>query len=256
MVYEKWYFWLLLVMLVGSGIYFSTKHLADLLAAGCFAMAGLLIAAMLLPLLYQWQPIAAIVIAALLALMILLGMCLVIVTACRIAAAQKRKPMREVACILVLGAKVNGDVPSNNLQCRIDAACEYLTAYPQTVAVLSGGQGSDEIMSEAQCMFRELTKRGICEERLWLEEESTSTWENIVFSVGLIEGKTGIRPGSIGLVTSEFHLYRAGMFAKKCGIETLGIPGKTVKKTEYIYYFLREIAGVWHYYLLGGKYHD
>ena len=255
-MYEKWYFWLLLVVLVGSGIYFSTKHLADLLAAGCFVMAGLLMAAMLLPLLYQWQPIAAIAMVALLALMILLGIGVMIATAFRVAAAQKGKPKQQMDYILVLGAKVNGDVPSNNLQCRIDAACDYLTAHPQTVAVLSGGQGSDETRSEAQCMFRELTKRGIAEDRLWLEEKSTSTWENIVFSVRLIEGKTGIRPGSIGLVTSEFHLYRAGLFAAKSGIEILGIPGKTAKKAEYIYYFLREIAGVWHYYLLGGKYHD
>lgn len=253
---KKWYLWLLPAALMGVGIYFSTVPIADFLAAACFAGAGLLAVIYLLPLLHRHKPRLALGIGMLLVLAVFLGLCLMTVTASRIANAQTGTPDGEVAYILVLGAKVNGETPSDNLQCRIEAACDYLLAHPDTVAILSGGQGSDEAVSEAECMFRCLTAMGIDESRLWLEENATSTWENITFSMDLIEEKTGLRPETVGLVTSEFHLYRAGLFAADCGVEIVGIPGKTEKKSEYIYYFLREIAGVWHYYLLGGLYHD
>ena len=105
-------------------------------------------------------------------------------------------------------------------------------------------------------MFHELTLRGIEPERLWLESRSTSTWENLKFSLDIIEEKTGTRPGSIGLISSEYHLFRAGLFAKDCGVETVGIPAATSWESIRLNYFLREVAGVWHYILLGGQYHD
>ncbi len=253
---KRWFLCLPSAVLIGVGVYFSTVPIADFLAAACFVLAGVLMSVFLLPLLHRRMPKTAISIAILLALAIFFGMCLMTVTASRIAQAQKGEKDTAVSYIVVLGAKVNGTTPSNNLQCRIDAAHAYLTAHPETVAILSGGQGSDETISEAQCMYSALTKLGMDPARLWLEEEATSTWENITFSLNLIQEKTGRRPEVIGLVTSEFHLYRAGLFASDCGVGIVGIPGKTEKKTEYVYYFLREIAGIWHYYLLGGQYHD
>ena len=158
--------------------------------------------------------------------------------------------------IVVLGAKVNGTAPSVSLSDRLDAAYEYLTEHPQTIAVLSGGQGEDESISEAECMFQQLTARGIDPQRLWLEEQATSTWENLKFSLNLIEEKTGTRPQKIGLLSSEYHLFRAGLFARDCGVEALGIPASTSWVSIRLNYFLREVAGVWHYIILGGQYHD
>ncbi len=255
-MYIKWYLWLLPALLLAVGIYFSTVPIADFLAVACFGLAGLLVVIYLLPLLHKYKPKLALSIAVGLILLIFFGLCLLTVTAARIADAQAGEGDREVSYILVLGAKVNGEAPSDNLQCRIDAAYAYLTAHPQTVAILSGGQGSDEVITEAQCMYMELIKRGISQERLWLEEQATSTWENITFALALIEEKTGCPTETIGVVTSEFHLYRAGLFASDCGVQMVGIPGETADKAEYVYYFLREIAGVWHYYLLGGLYND
>lgn len=164
----------------------------------------------------------------------------------------------EINCqyIVVLGAKVNGAVPSVSLSDRLDAAYEYLTQHPQTIAILSGGQGEDENISEAECMFQQLTARGIDPNRLWLEEQATSTWENLKFSLNLIEEKTGTRPEKIALLSSEYHLFRAGLFARDCGVEAVGIPAKTSWVSIRINYFLREVAGVWHYIILGGQYHD
>jgi len=89
-----------------------------------------------------------------------------------------------------------------------------------------------------------------------MEDRSTSTWENFRFTLDLIEEKTGTRPEKLGVISSEFHLFRAGLFAKDCGIEAVGIPASTRWLSLKINYFLREAAGVWHYLILGGQYHD
>ena len=151
---------------------------------------------------------------------------------------------------------MEGTAPAVSLQSRINAAYDYLTANPDTIAILSGGQGEDEGISEAQCMFNNLTAMGIDADRLWLEDKSTSTWENLKFSLAVIESKTGSKPEKIGILSSEYHLYRAGLFAEDCGFEAVGIPAHTEQFTIRINYFLREVAGVWHYYVLGGQYHD
>ena len=158
--------------------------------------------------------------------------------------------------LLVLGAKVsrNGR-PSLALKNRIDAAYDYLIAHPDTIAVLSGGQGSDEPITEAQCMFEQLTAMGIDPARLWLEDKSTSTWENLKFTLALIDEKTGASPDQIALLSNEFHLYRAGLFAKQLGLEPLGVPAKTTLPVLKINYFIREAIAVWHYYLIGGNHY-
>ena len=158
--------------------------------------------------------------------------------------------------VVVLGAKVRHDGPSVSLQNRIDAAYEYLTAHPDAVAVVTGGKGEDEPMSEAQCMYDHLVALGIEPERIWMEDKATSTWENLHFSLDLIEEKTGARPTRIGLLSSEYHLFRAKLFAKACDVEAAGIPAHTTRLSQMVNHFMREVAGVWHYILLGGQYSD
>ncbi len=158
--------------------------------------------------------------------------------------------------LVVLGAKVNPTAPSVSLQDRIDAAYDYLVANPQVIAVVSGGQGDDEPISEALCMYQELVKMGIDSQRIWMEDQSTSTWENLNFSLNLIQEKTGQRPTKLGVLSSEYHLYRASLFTKACGVEFVGVPASTSMPTVKLNYFLREIAGVWHYIILGGQYAD
>ena len=162
---------------------------------------------------------------------------------------------RDFDYLLVLGAKVRGDgVPSLSLFNRIDEAYKFLTENPDTIAVLSGGQGPDEPMTEAQCMYDHLVDRGIDPARLWMEDRATSTWENLKFTLDLIEEKTGTRPGKLGVVSSEYHLFRASLFARENGVEFVGIPAATTRLSLKINYFLREVAGVWHYILLEGRY--
>jgi uncharacterized SAM-binding protein YcdF (DUF218 family) len=109
-------------------------------------------------------------------------------------------------------------------------------------------------MSEAQAMYEKLVALGIDPDRIWMEDQASSTWANLNYSLNLIEEKTGTRPDTLGVVSSEYHMYRASLQAKDCGVEFVGIPAKTSRLSQAINHFMREIAGVWHYMILGGQY--
>ncbi len=238
-------------MLLGIPLY--NRLPTNFLGLICFCLAALVVCYLGARLLGRRKPFWGKIAMRVLDSCVILGLIVVVITGSFIGSAA-RGAAGEAACdyIVVLGAKVNGTAPSRILAERIEAAGAYLMENPGTVAVLSGGQGADEGISEAQCMFNELTKMGIDPARLLLEEKSTSTWENLNFSLNLIAEKSGTRPERVGLVTSEFHLFRAGNFARACGVDAVGIPGRTANKVHFVNYFLREIAGVWHYIILGG----
>lgn len=141
--------------------------------------------------------------------------------------------------IVVLGAKVNGREPSGSLRNRIAVAVEYLEANPDTIAILSGGQGPDEEISEAQCMYENMLAAGVDPARLILEDRSTDTSENLRFSRPHIpEG------ASIGLVTNNFHIFRALALARAQGWEdTSGIPVATTM-FSLPHYLMREFCGI------------
>ena len=165
------------------------------------------------------------------------------------------EPKESCQYAVVLGAKVRHDGPSVSLMDRICGARDYLVAHPEVIAIVSGGQGPDEPMTEARCMYDELIKLGIDPSRIWLEEKATSTWENLNFSLDLIEEKTGVRPEKIGIISSEYHLFRASLFADSVGVESVGIPAKTSILSQRINHLMREVVGVWHYLILGGHYY-
>ena len=249
--------WLIpLFFLLLSLIFFFAVHGHSFLGLVCAGIAGIISCYYLIGLLRARHCMAGKVLNTVLTALLILGIAAFAVTEAIIIHASFGDPQESCEYIIVLGAKVNGTLPSLSLNDRIGAACDYLTAHPDSIAILSGGQGPDEGISEAQCMFDELTARGISPERLWLENNATSTWENLHFSLDLIEEKTGIRPKTVGLLSSEYHLFRAGLFAADCGVEAVGIPAQTSWLSIRINYFMREVAGIWHYYLLGGQYHD
>ncbi len=186
--------------------------------------------------------------------LVIVGSIIVTVTGGFIFHAGLGTPGAQCDYIVVLGAQVRDSGPSATLWERISKAYEYLTAHPGTIAIVSGGQGADEPMTEAQSMFDALVSMGIDPDRVWMEDRATSTWENLKFSLDIIEEKTGIRPDTIGVVSNEFHLFRTSMQARDNGVEIIGIPAKTGSFDRWLHYFIREIAGVWHYLILGGQY--
>lgn len=128
--------------------------------------------------------------------------------------------------IIVLGSKVNGTKPSYSLQYRIDKAGEYLKSHEKTIAIVSGGKGKGEDISEALAMKYELMKLKIAEDRIIMEDKSTSTDENIAFSKPLIPDN--MKKGMI--VTNDFHMFRAKKIAAKQGLQLEGLPAETPKR--------------------------
>ena len=217
----------------------------------CWGCAGVLTFYLLLPHLAKKKPRLARLLMVAASVAMGIGIIAAAVTGVIIARACGG---RGVVCdyVVVLGAGVNGTVPSLSLRERLNAAYDYLIAYPEAVCVVSGGQGNGEDITEAKCMFDDLTARGIEPERVWMEDRATNTQENIRFSLNLIEEKTGTRPSEIGLVSSEYHLYRAELLARSENVSAYGIPARTSWVTLRINYFLREIVAVWYYTILGG----
>ncbi|MBQ9080374.1 MAG: YdcF family protein [Clostridia bacterium] len=148
--------------------------------------------------------------------------------------------------IIVLGAKVNGTRPSLALRCRIDRAYEYLRDNPNTVAIVSGGRGAGEDISEAEAMRRALVERGIADERIILEDRSTSTEENLEFSYALITESDA----DIGLVTNNFHIWRAVRIARSSGHNAIGVSA-SYPNVLIIHYMVREFLSITFYALTG-----
>ena len=143
---------------------------------------------------------------------------------------------------IVLGCKVNGESPGPFLRSRINAAYDYLSKNPEAVAVLSGGQGNGENISEAECMFRSLTEKGIDPSRLFIEDKSTNTQENFKYSLEILK-KNEITDNNITVITNDFHEYRAGKFAEKCGLIHHSYPSKP-PWNGYMPFASREVYGI------------
>ncbi|MDE6470256.1 MAG: YdcF family protein [Eubacterium sp.] len=144
--------------------------------------------------------------------------------------------------VIILGCAVRGETPSFTLRSRINAACDYLMENPQSVAILSGGQGNNEDISEAQCMYNILTENGISPDRLYLEDKSTNTGENIAFSKNIIDEYN--LSTEVAVVSSDYHLKRAKMICAKNGLEnahTITAPSTYFDKPTF---YLREVLGV------------
>ena len=154
--------------------------------------------------------------------------------------ANLKKPEKNATAV-VLGCRVYGERASLSLVERLEAAYEYLEENPDAVCVVSGGQGAGENISEAECMYRWLVDAGIEPERIYKEEKSTSTEENIAFSVEII--KENELNENIAIVTSEYHSYRAGIIAKKNDMSFGTAPGQTAIWLFPTYY-IRELYGI------------
>lgn len=115
--------------------------------------------------------------------------------------------------VIVLGAKVNGTYPSLSLKARLDTAVEYLNNYPDSKVIVSGGQGPDEGISEAECMYNYLVDKGINPERIIMEDKSTNTKENLEFSKVFLDPDKDF----VVLITNDFHVFRSVKIAEKMG---------------------------------------
>lgn len=145
--------------------------------------------------------------------------------------------------VIVLGCQVNGEIPSNMLYARMNAAMDIVEESPDALIAVCGGKGEGEDISEAEAMRRYFEEKGIPEEQIIAEDKSTSTEENIAFAAEMLKER-GISDGIV-IVTNEFHQYRAYVFAKRNGLETGAHSAKTYLP-NLLNYWLREWAGLFH----------
>lgn len=139
--------------------------------------------------------------------------------------------------MIVLGAKVNKDGVSKTLKQRLDKAIEYYNENKHVNIIVSGGQGKDEVMSEAWAMKNYLVKNGVDEDNIILENKATTTLENIMFSKEIMDDLN--LENKVLIVTSDYHLFRGRFIASMLGIDNKGLCS-TSSLSSRIYYMIRE----------------
>ena len=196
---------------------------------------------------------------------------------------------RQYDYIIIHGAGLDGPRPTPLLAGRIDKALELWNKQHQHGKfVVSGGQGADEVVSEAQAMRDYLLEKGVPAAAILMEDKSTTTWENLRYSLAIINADratgvdatssaavassgdvtttasdvSGTATSSSGfttaVVTSDFHVFRCAEYAHNLGIKADGI-GSHTKGWYWPTAFIREFiaitkAHLWPYLVIGGLY--
>ena len=157
---------------------------------------------------------------------------------------QRDDAAKPADAVIVLGAGVNGTTPSVALQTRIDAAEAYLKANPGIPAVLSGGRGPGENISEAQAMFNALTARGIDPARLdsgGAVRQYPAEFAKFPAAIG----GTGFDScgGRVAIVTNDFHMARVTLLWN-LPAKVVQVPARLPWRWLSANYYLRESFAV------------
>lgn len=146
----------------------------------------------------------------------------------------------EAEYLIVLGAQIHESGPSLVLLYRLETAVTYLNEHPGVTCIVSGGQGDNEPVTEAEGMRDYLVAHGIDESRIVLEDRSADTSENLKNCLALLPSADV----KVGIVTNNFHMYRALGIAEACGYKNVcGVPAPS-KKAYLLHNITRECVGV------------
>lgn len=181
------------------------------------------------------------------ALQILFGIFLIVFLAVEIVilSGMLTMPVKGLPVIIVLGACIRGERITGSLKRRLDKAILYLHDNPETIAIVSGGKGRGEDVTEAFAMRRYLLECEVPEERIVMEDKSRTTEENLKFSRELL--KRGEK--KVGIVTNNFHIYRAIKLAKANGYEKVYGITAGCDPVLFFNYMVREFFAVLGFYL-------
>lgn len=189
---------------------------------------------------YMWNTVYGKVVFGFLGVMCIIAVAMTGIFSYHMYQSASQKPTQSTT-VVVLGCRVYGQTPSLALEERLEAAYHYLKDNPDIKCVVSGGQGKNEDISEAKCMYTYLVEKGIAQERIYMEDQSTSTRENLLFSKEVIE-KNDL-PKAITIITNEFHQYRARLIGEDLGLEVYAVSAKTAWWLFPTYY-VRELFGI------------
>ena len=144
---------------------------------------------------------------------------------------------RKIDYVVVLGAGLIGERVTPLLASRIRKGIKVYKDNPGSKLIMSGGQGPDEVVSEAFAMKNYVLEQGVGEKDIILEDKSTSTEENIIFSKKFIPADK-----SFAVVTNYYHVYRALVQARTLGFRCIGY-GAPTKFYFSLNAFIREFIG-------------
>lgn len=151
--------------------------------------------------------------------------------------------------VVVLGAGLKKDVPSDLLRRRLDKAYEYHLQNPEAMIVVTGGQGPGETIPEGVAMQRYLVQRGVPAEKILVESKSTSTEENLLFAKRLLEAAGISAKEPVVVVTNAFHCYRGRCYAKMVGFEQVSSLPASIGLNSVLPCYLREGFAVLYYWV-------
>ena len=142
--------------------------------------------------------------------------------------------------MVILGCQVKPWGPSVLLQDRLDKALDYLEDHPDLTIVVSGGQGPDEPVSEAQCMYDYLTEHGVDGAQILMEDQSHNTVENLHYTMDLLAEAGYDTTAAMMVLSNGFHLTRVRMlWSRVCGgdynLSTLAAPSSHVPSRLKMY---------------------
>ncbi|MBQ2782747.1 MAG: YdcF family protein [Oscillospiraceae bacterium] len=135
-------------------------------------------------------------------------------------AAADRPTVEEAApeTVILLGCRVYEGKPSTMLQNRIDAAYDYLTAHPEAVVITTGGLDSkSETITQGGCAAETLIAMGIDPARVYAEEKSFDTRENLLFAAEIIEENN--LDTHVVIASDNFHQLRGQIYAREAGLD-------------------------------------
>ena len=187
------------------------------------------------------------IILAIVSIIILAGIVYVSVLSVLMYKAMNNEPEKPEV-IVVLGCKVRSETPTRMLRRRLDTAYEQLKKYPDCICIVSGGQGSNEVVSEAYAMNKYLVEKGISQDRIIMEDKSTSTYENLKFSFEKLDDMGHSR--DVTIVTDGFHQYRASLIAKSLEGGKITAYSADTEARYLPTYWVREWLGLTQYFLL------
>ena len=145
--------------------------------------------------------------------------------------------------LVVLGAGLRGRSISASLLYRLETALDFHDMYPDLKIVVSGGQGEGEDMTEALAMRNFLVDNGVNPNLIIMEDKSTNTYENFLYTKNVLEEETVKEDFTITIISNNFHMYRAKFLAKEVGFNTYGYPAPSHKASALVFY-VREFFGV------------
>lgn len=123
----------------------------------------------------------------------------------------------EEDALIVLGAGLRGETVTMPLAYRLKSAAAYHKKNPDALIVVSGGMGRGETITEAQAMERFLISLGVAPTVILREDQSTSTYENFLFSKTILDERLGTSY-TAAFVSNGFHIYRAEHIGKNAGV--------------------------------------